>query len=177
MRARAAVTVNRPPDEVYAFFADLENLPTFMDHVESVRMTGEGRSHWVARAPAGRTVEWDAEVIEDEPADVIAWRSVEGADVASSGAVWFARAPGDQGSEVRCQLDYDPPGGVVGTLVAKLFGEEPSQQLKDDLRRMKQVLETGEVVVSDGSPDGSRSRRQLSQRTAQPAADPVGVDT
>lgn len=177
MRATTAVTVNRPPEEVYAFFSDLENLPTFMDHLDSVRTTGEGRSHWVAKAPAGRTVEWDAEVTEDEPARGIAWRSLEGSGVDNSGAVRFAPAPAGQGTEVRCEIRYDPPGGVVATLVAKLFGEEPSQQLKDDLRRMKQVLETGEVVVSDGSPDGARSRRQLSQRTARPAPDTVGVDT
>ena len=168
MRARTAVTVNRPPEEVYAFFSDLENLPTFMAHLESVEVGQEGRSHWVARAPGGRTVEWDAQVTEDRPASVIAWRSVEGADVAHSGAVRFAPAPAAQGTEVVCELEYQSPGGAVGALVAKLFGEEPSQQLKDDLRRMKQVLETGEVVVSDGSPDGTHTRRQRSQEEARP---------
>jgi uncharacterized membrane protein len=169
MHARTAVTVNRPPEDVYAFFSDLGNLPTFMAHLESVEVNADGRSHWVARAPGGRTVEWDAEVIEEKPASVIAWRSAEGADVANSGSVRFTPAPAGQGTEVVCELEYQPPGGALGTLVAKLFGEEPSQQLKDDLRRMKQVLETGEVVVSDGSPGGTHTRRQMSQHDARPA--------
>ena len=169
MRARTTVTVNRPPEEVYAFFADLENLPSFMAHLESVRATGGGRSHWVARAPAGRTVEWDAEVVEDDGPRLLAWRSVEGAGAPNAGTVRFTPAPAGQGTEVACEVEYRPPGGAAGALVAKLLGEEPSQQLADDLRRLKQVLETGEVVVSDGSPGGTHTRNQLSQRDARPA--------
>jgi uncharacterized membrane protein len=122
-----------------------------MRHLESVRVTGEGRSHWVARAPAGTTVEWDAEVVEDRPNELIAWRSLPGSEVPNSGTVRFALAPGGRGTEVRVELQYDPPGGKLAAVVAKLFREEPSQQVQDDLRNFKQVLEIGEVTLSDAS--------------------------
>jgi uncharacterized membrane protein len=168
MQAKAAITVDRPVEDVYRFWRDLTNLPSFMIHLASVETTGDGRSHWTANAPAGRTVEWDAEVVEDRPNQRIAWRSLEGADVANHGEVTFNPAPGGRGAEVRVELTYDPPGGALGAVVAKLFGEEPQQQVKDDLRRFKQVLETGEVVRSEGSPEGTRALRQVGQRPAQP---------
>ncbi|MFN2608282.1 MAG: SRPBCC family protein [Acidimicrobiales bacterium] len=169
MHARATVTVNRPPDEVYAYWRDFERLPTFMYHLESVDVNEGGRSHWRAKGPAGTSVEWDAELVDDTPGARIAWRSVEGS-VDSQGQVAFTPAPGGRGTEVAVDLDYSPPGGAVGALVAKLFGEEPTQQLKDDLRRFKQVLETGEVLRSDASPEGTRTQNQRSQRDAQPMA-------
>jgi uncharacterized membrane protein len=122
-----------------------------MTHLQSVQLTGEKRSHWVAKAPAGTAVEWDAEVTHDQPHALIAWRSLAGADVANSGSVRFERAPGSRGTIVRVELYYNPPGGVLGAMVAKLFGEEPAQQLQDDLRRFKQIMEIGEVVQSDAS--------------------------
>ncbi|MFN2556963.1 MAG: SRPBCC family protein [Nitriliruptorales bacterium] len=167
-RVSTAITINRPPDEVYRHWRDLENLPQFMFHLQSVRETDDGRWHWVARAPAGRTVEWDAEIVEEVPNERIAWRSLEGADVTNSGAVRFSPAPGGRGTEVALDLEYVTPAGAVGAAVAKIFGEHPEQQAKDDLRRFKQVLETGEVVRSDGSPDGSRTQRQWRQGPAQP---------
>jgi uncharacterized membrane protein len=170
VRASAAITVNRPPDEVYRLWRDVESLPRFMAHLESVRAEPGGRSHWVAKAPAGTTVEWDAEVTEDVPDQVLAWRSLDGADVPNAGTVRLAPAPGGRGTEVRVELEYRPPGGALGAGAARLFGEEPVQQLKDDLRRFKQVVETGEVVRSDGSPDGTRTQRQLHQRDARPLA-------
>jgi uncharacterized membrane protein len=145
------IIVNRSPEEVYRFWHDFTNLPTFMKHLESVQMTGDNRSHWKATAPAGKTVEWDAEVIDDQPNSRIAWRSLEGSDVYNTGSVQFERAPGGRGTLVRVELQYAPPGGVVGATIAKLFGEEPEQQIEDDLRAFKQVLETGEVVKSDAS--------------------------
>lgn len=169
VHARRAVTVRRPPEEVYQYWRDFSNLPTFMAHLQSVETVGdEGRSRWVANAPAGTTVQWEAEIVEDVPGEAIAWRSVEGADVPNRGAVRFAPAPADQGTEVHVEVHYDPPGGSVGAAVAKLFGEEPDVQLADDLRRCKQVLEVGEVVRSDGSPDGSNTQRLLKQDPAQP---------
>jgi uncharacterized membrane protein len=170
MQAKTAVTVKRPVEEVYRFWRDFANLPSFMIHLASVQPTGNGRSHWTANAPAGRTVEWDAEVVEDKPSERIAWRSLEGSQVSNSGAVWFTPAPGGDGTEVRVELAYDPPGGALGKLVAKLFGEEPQQQITDDLRRLKQVLETGEVVRSESSPEGTRSLRLVKQRPAQPVS-------
>jgi uncharacterized membrane protein len=171
MRATTAITINKPSGEVYGYWHDFSKLPTFMWHLESVEPIDAKRSHWVAKGPVGTKVEWDAEITEDTPNDRIAWRSVEGAMVQNAGTVRFTEAPGDRGTEVHVELEYSPPGGVIGAAVAKLFGEEPTQQIKDDLRRFKQVLETGEVVVSDGSPDGTRTQRQLHQEDAQPQAE------
>jgi len=152
---RAVATILRPRDEVYAYWRRLEQLPTFMRHVEEVRETGDGRSHWVASAPAGMTVDWDAEITEDRPGERLAWRALPGSKVRNAGAVTFAEAPGGRGTEVRVELTYEPPAGPLGVVVAKLFGEEPSQQVKDDLRRLKQVLETGDVVTAKGDGPGA----------------------
>lgn len=168
LKGRTSITVNRPAEEVYRYWKDFQNLPTFMFHLESVQPKGEDRYHWVAKAPMGQTVEWDAEVIEDVPNEMIAWQSTEDADVPNSGSVKFVPAPGDRGTEVIVELDYQLPGGAIGDTVAKLFGEEPQQQIKDDLRRFKQVVETGEVVRSDGSPDGTAWKNQKMPRPAQP---------
>jgi uncharacterized membrane protein len=122
-----------------------------MEHLEAVQVIDDRRSHWRARAPAGSSVEWDAEIIEDQPNARISWRSTQEADVPNTGTVSFRTAPGNRGTEIQVTLRYDPPAGRVGALVAKLFGEEPAEQVKSDLRRLKQVLETGEVVHSDAS--------------------------
>lgn len=168
MQAKTAVTIRHPVEVVYGYWRDFSNLPSFMNHLASVQVHGNGRSHWTANAPAGRTVEWDAEIVEDKPNERIAWRSLEGSQVPNSGVVWFTPAPGDRGTEVRVELTYDPPAGVLGKVAAKLFGEEPQQQVTDDLRRLKQVLETGQVVLSEGSPEGTRFLRLARQRPAQP---------
>jgi uncharacterized membrane protein len=146
-----AITINRPRNEVYGFWQNFENLPRFMAHLESVQVLDGKRSRWKAKAPAGATVEWEAETIEDRPNELIAWRSLPDATVPNSGSVWFKDAPGNRGTEVLVELTYEPPGGKVGALIAKLFGEEPEQQVKGDLRRFKQVMETGEIVHSDAS--------------------------
>ena len=146
-----SITVRRPRTEVYGFWHNFENLPRFMAHLESVEVLDEKRSHWQAKAPAGTTVEWDAETIEDRPNELIAWRSLPEASIPNSGSVRFKDAPGDRGTEIHVELHYQPPGGKVGALIAKLFGEEPEQQVKGDLRRFKQVMETGEIVHSDAS--------------------------
>jgi uncharacterized membrane protein len=145
------ITINRPIEEVYQRWRRFETFPAFMEHLEEVRVTGEGRSHWKAKAPAGRTVEWDAETTEDQPNSVIAWRSVEGSDIKNFGKVRFERARSGRGTIVRVDLQYEPPAGMAGMALAKLFGEEPGQQLDCDLRRFKQIMETGDVVKSDAS--------------------------
>jgi uncharacterized membrane protein len=145
------ITVNRTPEEVYGFWRDLQNLPQFMEHLESVQVLSDRRSRWKAKAPAGRSVEWEAEIIEDRPNELISWRVAEDADVTHSGTVRFTGAPGGRGTEIHVAFSYAPPGGALGSLVAKLFGQEPGQQVDSDLRRLKQVLETGEVVHSDAS--------------------------
>lgn len=170
LRARASVTVNRPPEEVYAFWRDVSRLPEFMFHLESVQVRDDRRSHWVARGPAGGKLAWDAEITRELPGRLIAWRSVGRTPVPNRGEVRFTRAPKSTGTEVSVELHYDVPGGRAGAAVAKLFGEEPEQQVRDDLRRFKQVVETGEVVRSDAVPEGTRSAKQLHliQRPAQP---------
>jgi uncharacterized membrane protein len=168
MEARTAITINASPDELYARWHDFEQLPTFMYHLESVSTTADGRSHWVAKAPAGTSVEWDAEITDDAPGQRIAWRSLEGATVENSGSIRFQPAPGGQGTEVYVELTYSPPAGALGAAVAKLFGEEPDQQISDDLRRFKQLVETGEIARSEGAPLGSRTKNMLHQEDAHP---------
>jgi uncharacterized membrane protein len=165
IRFKRSTTINRTPEAVYRFWRDLQNLPRFMYHLKSVQVTGERTSHWVTQAPGGRSVEWDSEITEDRPNELIAWRST-GGDVQNSGSVRFEPKPGGRGTIVRVDMQYFAPGGVVGTAFAMLFNESPEQQVYDDLKRMKQVIETGEVVRSDGSPDGAG---QIRQRPAQPA--------
>jgi len=159
------VTINRPRQEVYRFWRDLENLPRFMQHLESVRVIGGQRSHWVAKAPVGK-VEWDAEIVAERENELIAWRSLEGSEIRSEGSVRFVDAPADRGTELSVELEYEAPGGSLGATVAKLLGEEPTQQIRDDLRRFKQVMETGEVVLSDGSLEGA-GQGATNQRSAQ----------
>jgi uncharacterized membrane protein len=154
IKLEKSVTISRSPEDLYRFWRNFENLPRFMNHLESVRETGEGRSHWVAKAPAGRSVEWDAEIYNEKEGEMIAWRTLEGADVASAGSVHFEPAAGGRGTFVRVVLKYDPPGGKLGALVARLFGENPEQQIDEDLGRFKQLMETGEVATTEGQPSG-----------------------
>jgi uncharacterized membrane protein len=171
MDLTATTTIRRPVLEVYAFWRVLENLPTFMAHLEQVRTTGAKTSHWSASAPFGKDVEWDAEILDETPAERIEWRSIGKAAVPNAGTVLFVPAPDGESTEIHVVLVYDIPGGAIGKAVAKYFGEEPHQQLDDDLRRLKQVMETGEVVRSDGAPWGKRARKEFPQRPAQPLSD------
>ncbi len=145
------IVVNRDPEDVYQFWSNFENFPKFMNNLESVTTTGNGRSHWKALGPAGKRFEWDAEIVENRPHELIRWRSLPGADVDNDGSVRFERAPGGRGTLVRVNLRYDLPGGIFGTALATLTGSEPGQEVSEDLRRFKQVMETGEVVRSDAS--------------------------
>ena len=165
IHAKGTCVVNLPPEEVYRFWRDFENLPRFMRHLEAVHDLGDGRSHWKAKGPAGIDVEWDATIVADVPNEVITWRSLEGSDVDNAGAVRFERAAGGRGTIVKVNLEYNPIGGAIGAAVAKLFGEEPEQQMDDDLRRFKQVMEIGEVVVSDATLLGTG---YMDQRPGQP---------
>jgi uncharacterized membrane protein len=151
VHVKKAVIINRSPEEVYQFWHNFENLPRFMKYLESVEILGDKRSHWKAIAPGGKTVEWDAEILDDRPNTAIAWRSLEGSDIPNSGSVRFERAPGDRGTLVRVELKYTPPGGAISAQIAKLFGADPGQHVEHDLRRLKQIMETGEVVESDAS--------------------------
>jgi uncharacterized membrane protein len=163
-----AVTINRAREEVYRFFSDFANLPTFMDHLESVQVMGD-RSRWRAKGPAGMEVEWEARLVTEQPNQLLEWRSLEGSQIPNHGRVAFRDAPGQRGTELRVELRYEPPAGALGAAFAKLFGEEPSQQIAGDLRRLKQVLELGEVVNSDASihfgPHPARPARHPGQKT------------
>lgn len=141
------LTINRPRQQVYDFWHQLENLPRFMQHLESVQMTGEKTSHWKARA-AGLTVEWDAETTADEPGRLIGWRSTGETTLPNQGSVEFTDAPGDRGTEVKVSIDYNPPG-AAGKAAAKLLRSINAQQLEEDLKRLKQLLETGEVATAE----------------------------
>jgi uncharacterized membrane protein len=150
-------TISAPADRLYAFWRNLEQLPRFMDHLVSVNQIDERRSHWVARAPGKQTVEWDAEIINEIPGELIGWRTLEGADVVSAGSVRFKPAAGNRGTEVRVHLQYDPPAGKVGATVAWLLGHEPTQTIREDLRCFKQLMETGEMATTEGQSRGKQS--------------------
>jgi len=151
IRIAQSIIVGRSPEDVYGFWRRFENLPRFMNHLESVTETGNGRTHWRTRAPGGSSVEWDAEITADEPNRRISWRSLPGSMVENSGTVWFERATGDRGTLIRVEMEYRPPFGKIGSVAASLFRENPKQQMYDDLRAMKQVLEVGEKARSDAS--------------------------
>src|SRR5262245_32797743 len=140
-RAESSVTINRVPADLYRFWRDFQNLPRFMPHLSSVRVDTARQSHWAAQGPAGITVEWDAEITDDRPDALIAWRSLAAADVGQTGSVRFEEAPGGRGTFVRVCMEYHPPGGALGTVVATLFGEEPGQHIQEGLRRFKQLME------------------------------------
>lgn len=149
---RESVRLECPVAEVYRFWSRLENLPTFMQHLVGVNDLGGGRSHWVASGPGGLRVEWDAEIINEIPNKLLAWRSLPGGDVVSAGSVTFAPARGDdRGTQVTVTLQYDPPAGKLGAFVASAFGREPSQTIREDLRRLKQLLEAGELARAAAS--------------------------
>ncbi|MHC5614619.1 MAG: SRPBCC family protein [Nostoc sp.] len=156
IKVEKTVTINKPADELYRYWHNFENLPTFMKHLKSVKVYDQKRSHWIANAPLGNSVEWDAEILEDRENEFISWASVEGADVDNSGFVRFQKAPGDRGTEVKIVLEYNPPGGILGATVAKLFGEEPEQQIGDELRRFKMLMEAGEIATTEGQSRGSK---------------------
>ncbi len=139
------VTIARPVDEIYRFWRNLENLPRAMSHLESVRQLPNGRSRWTAKGPAGSKIEWDAEILVDRENEIISWRSIEGSTVPNEGTVRF-RDLGGQRTEVKVSLTYHPPGGSIGAAVAKLFGEEPSVQIDEDLRHLKERFEKGDMV-------------------------------
>ena len=147
----ATVTVNKPIDEAYSFWKDPTNFSRFMDQIDSVQIISGGRSHWKAKGPAGMSVEWDAEIITDRPNELISWQSVDGAEIRNTGTVKFRNAAGGRGTEVELEMEFQPPGGVIGEKVAKLLEVIPKTQLKNDLRRFKQLMEIGEIVVSDAT--------------------------
>jgi len=157
LHVREAVRLELPIDVVYRFWRRLDNLPRFMYHLQEVsEVEGTGRSHWVARGPAGMRVEWDAEIINEVENQTIGWRSLAGSDVVSAGSVNFAAVRGGQGTQVTVHLQYAPPAGRVGAWVAWLMSRAPDQTVREDLRRLKQLLEAGELATADAASRESR---------------------
>jgi uncharacterized membrane protein len=153
------ITVNRPAAELYRFWRDLENLPRFMRHLESVERISETLSRWSAQGPGGTVVEWNAEIINEIPNELIAWRSIEGSDVVNAGSVHFKDAGADRGTRIRVRLQYSPLGGKIGTAVAKLLGRDAATEIRQDLRRFKELLERGEDASARGEPRESAEGR------------------
>jgi uncharacterized membrane protein len=148
-----AVTIAKPHDELYRFWRSLGNLPRFMPHLLSVKELDDKRSHWLAKSVRGRTVEWNAEIINDEVNERIGWRTLHGAEVVSVGSVRF-KPTGHEETEVHVRMQYNPPAGKLGVAIAWLFGDDASQTIREDLRRFKALLETGEVPTTKGQPRG-----------------------
>ncbi len=150
-------TIYRPVEEVYRYWRNFENLPKFMRHLRSVQPTGDRTSRWEVRSPLGTGIGWDAEITDERENDYILWRSLPGGAVEHRGSVEFRKAPFGDATEVAVSLDYRSPGGKLGSGVARLFGENPEQQVREDLRRFKQLMEAGEIPTTEGQPSGRRS--------------------
>ena len=152
--AKASVTVNRSAEDLYRAWKDIESAPRFMVDVESVRKTDDRHSHWVTRGPLGTKPEWDSEVFRDDPNHLIAWKTLPGADIAHAGTVRFDPATGGRGTVVTLEINYEPPGGPIGKAFAKLTGNDPSKNVREDLRRFKQLMEAGELATVEGQSSG-----------------------
>lgn len=166
-----SVTINRPTEDVYHYWRNFENLPQFMRHLEGVQSLDGNRSHWRAKGPLGRDVEWDAEIFLEEPNRLIAWRSLPDSDIDNAGIVVFR--PSRMGTEVEVRVNYRAPLGRVGSTVAKMFGEEPELQIDEDLRRFKRIMETGEIPTTHGQPSGRGRDKRPSQLTSSMTTSPV----
>jgi uncharacterized membrane protein len=147
IQVERSIRIDRSPEELYKFWRNFENLPRFMNHLQAVDVVDEQRSHWITKAPLGNRVEWDAEITDDQPNELICWRSLPGADVYNQGCVSFKSSDYEPGTQVRVTMEYKPPGGMVGAVVANFFGEDPAQQLYEDLWRLKQEIERGNTQI------------------------------
>lgn len=152
-----SILINKDSEQLYSYWRRFENLPRIMRHLESVHTLDEQRSHWVAIGPAGKRFEWDAEIYNEKPGEMIAWRSLPGADIANAGSVHFEPVASGRGTKVKVTLNYNIPGGRLTAMFAKPFGKEPGQLIEDDLRRFKRLMETGEVPTVEGQSNGVSS--------------------
>lgn len=172
-----SITINATPRELYNFWRDFENLPRFMENLESVNKIDDTRSHWVATGPAGKKVEWDAEIYNEKEGEMIAWRSLAGADVTNAGSVRFEEAPGGRGTYLKVTLNYNPPGGKAAALFAKLFGQEPGQLVEHNLKRLKQLVETGEISTTEGQTSGRAPASSKAEITGERKANKIASKT
>jgi uncharacterized membrane protein len=162
IKVEKTLTINKPVEELYRFWRNFDNLPRFIKHLKEVRVYDEKRSHWISKGFLNESVEWDVVITEDRENELIAWTSVEGAAIETSGRVHFKPAPGNRGTEVKTVREFTPPGGAIGAAlakpvadIAKLFGEDPELQIKEDLRRFRMLMEAGEIATTEGQPQGS----------------------
>ncbi len=154
VKVEHSVTVMRPAAELYAFWRDPANVPRVLEFVDSVHAASDTTAHWRARGPGGTTIEWEAEIINDIPNELLAWKSVGDADVPNAGSIRFRQAPDARGTVVRLVLEYEPPGGHLGAWAVKLLKENPDEQVRAALRRIKQLAETGDVLTTEGQTSG-----------------------
>jgi uncharacterized membrane protein len=158
VRVEKSVSINATPEELYRFWRNFENLPRFMHNLEAVEVHDDKRSHWTARGPAGTTVDWEAEIINEIPNELIGWRSVQGSQIDNAGSVHFNDAGLGRGTEVKVVLRYDPPAGRAGAIISRVLGEDPAMSVQEDLRRLKMLVETGEIATTEGQPSGKAAR-------------------
>jgi len=155
--ARSSILLNCTPEQAYQFWSKLENLPLFMRHLESVTLIDGNRSRWTAIGPLGKRIHWDAETAIDRKDDVIAWRSLPDSEIYVDGIVKFRNAPANRGTIVTVVVVYQPPAGAIGHTLSKLLGKDPSFMMRQDLRRLKALIETGEIPTVEGQSHGPRS--------------------
>ena len=171
IKLKRAVTVNASPDQLYAFWRRLENLPVFFDNLVSVKVVDQKHSHWTLRVPGGMTLSWDAELTVDRMGEMIGWRSLEGADLDNAGYVRFERATGGRGTVVRVALQYNPPAGRLGAALATVLGEKPEGQIEEALRKFKQVIETGEIAMTEQTKPKTKEPVEAASEESFPASD------
>jgi uncharacterized membrane protein len=162
-----SIAIDKSPEELYTFWRDFKNLPLFMKNLESVSELNVRKSHWVAKGVGAARVEWDAEIYNEKENELIAWRSLENADVVNAGSVRFHKGPAGHGTYVRVTVNYNPPAGHLGATVARLLGAEPTQLIKEDLRRLKQMMEAGEIATIDGQTSGRARGDEAEMETAE----------
>jgi len=173
VHVETSITIDKSPDELYAFWRDFKNLPLFMKHLDSVTELDQRKSHWVVKGIGGARVEWNAEIYNEKENELIAWRSLENADVVNAGSVRFQRGPTGHGTYVRVRVNYNPPAGRLGAAVAQLLGGEPSQLIKEDLRRLKQMMEAGEIATIDGQTSGRAQNEEAALEEEEAISTPA----
>lgn len=165
-----SITIGRSPGEIYRFWRDFENLPRVVRGLESITSAGDNVYHWTVRGPTGSKYEWDAEIYNEIEDELIAWRTINGADVANAGSIRFEKAPDARGTYVKVTVNYNPTAGKLGQLLAKLTGKEPEQLIEQNLRRLKQHLETGEIATIEGQSSGREDEVKFERKQKLKAA-------
>jgi len=174
IKMKKAVTVKCTPKSLYTYWRNLSNLTTLFDNVLAVQAMDDSRSHWTLRVPGGVNLEWDAEITIDRPSEMIGWRSFDGADIDNAGYVRFERAPAGRGTVVRVALQYNPPAGKLGAALSALFGEKPTSQIEEALRKFKQLMEAGEIATATDERKWPHSMEpvEAASEDSFPASDP-----